>query len=315
MRYRSLDDYSFVGVVIDQLIDMSNTSDTSAGGAGDESANRDETQQQQGVVGGASNNNNNNNNEMELSTPTTATSFTYTPRTTNKNDIIALQSELSNMQAHYKKHGKELGDMDDDFINSFQSIKRNITDAKRNIELHLAGLKEYGLDDASITTMKQIYGSNEPKHQEGQERFLNYALANMNQKIEAEKKFHSVTGEKRKLDEENVVLKKELDEFKKPKYETKSNTNNNGRDHHHHYGSSQNSFSSSTNGYGLDGNNSTISSTTVKTIAFANPSFEKKFSQKDDIRIHEDVQTVYQGHAAKNIFDMVLTQRNATLKK
>jgi len=264
----------------------------------------------------------NGGTEMQMDVPSNnnqQTSFSYQPRKINKINIPELEEEQGRMSNYLKVHEKALQDMDDDFITNFLSNKKQLVAAKADFEKRLVDLKEYGLTDEGLTTMKQVFSfpANEPEKIQGQQRLVEYAYANMNKAMEVEKKLNVALGEKRKADDEIALLKKNAAEFESNKktkpnasynayqtYETSpisQKPNNNARS----YASNNATPTNNNNNY-----DQTVVSNSKTTYEFPNASFNEKFTQKEVMKVTQDVNTVYMSSPAKGLFDLALLSHN-----
>jgi hypothetical protein len=245
-----------------------------------------------------------NNDETTLPTNEMAIDnvgeYEYTPKNIGQNNIIALQGELDRMKNFMRTHKKGLEDMDDGFISDFQALKKNLATANESLNSYFTGLKDYGCDDSVIKTMRQICSSTDPLKQESKNQFVTYANANMTQKLESESKINKMAAEKRKLDEENDKLKKELESVKKLKLTQ-------GRDANYSSTTSTTTSSLSTNS-NYNGRSPEVG------VHYNNRVLNEKFGSEGRIAEVANVREVYLNSNAQDFFDMVRDNKKNLVK-
>lgn len=259
--------------------------------------------------------------EMQVDVPSNdqqKMTYTYQPRTINNNNISELEEEHKRMLNHLKVHKKGLEDMDDDFITSFQGVKKSMSAAKTKLAEHLVALKEFGFTEEAYSTVTQVLNSptTEPEKIQGQQRFVNFAYANMNQRIDAEKKLNVLLGEKRKSDDELALLKKNAADFEANK-KSKPNTNYNAHQTYETISPKPNRSPSATNTNNNNNNNNNgaydqtlLSSSSKTSYEFPNAAFNEKFTQKEVVRVTQDINTVYLSSPSKGLFDLARISHN-----
>ncbi len=261
----------------------------------------------------------NGENEMQMDVPSnnndqSKMTYSYQPRTINNNNISELEEEQKRMRNHLRVYKVGLEDMDDNFISSFQAIKKSLANAKEDLSKHLVALKEYGLTDEALTTVNQVFNSNitEPEKIQSQQRLVNFAYANMNQKIDAEKKLNVLLGEKRKADDEIALLKKNAADFEANK-KSKPNANYNAHQTYETISPKPNNNNNNNRSAQFTNNGNydqAVSTTTKTTYEFPNSTFNEKFAQKEVLRVTQDINSVYLSSSAQGLFDLAKISHN-----
>ncbi len=254
--------------------------------------------------------------------------FTYQPRSIDKNNISELEEELQRKDKFMKTHQKTLNEMPDDFVEAWLSDKKSLAAANNELDQYFVGLKEkFSLNENSLNTVRQVCRAQttNPEQLESQQHFKNFAFANMNQKLDADRKYNTLVGEKRKVDDELALLKENAAKFeanKKSKpnanynayqtYETSYNNNNNNNNVSPKPNRNTTSTNTGNNNNNNGGNTQVYgsSSTTTTSYEYPNKEFNNKFTQKEVIAVTRDIQSVYLTSPSQNLFDLAKVSHN-----